>query len=47
MRYLARSIGTIGQLALKPLLRAGDREIWQLRMLEGETTAVVTPSDAG
>ena len=36
MRYLERSIGTTGQLALKPLVRAGHRELWQLRMLEGE-----------
>lgn len=35
MRYLERSIGKTGQLAMKPLLRAGNKEIWQLRMLEG------------
>ena len=46
LRYLARSIGRIGQLAMKPLLQAGDREIWQLRMLEGEPTEVVAPTDA-
>ena len=44
MRYLARSIGTTGQLALKPLVRAGNRELWQLRMLEGESAA---PAVAG
>ncbi|MGE5667643.1 MAG: PrsW family glutamic-type intramembrane protease [Betaproteobacteria bacterium] len=36
MRYLERSIGKTGRLALNPLLRGGSREIWQLRMLENE-----------
>jgi RsiW-degrading membrane proteinase PrsW (M82 family) len=34
MRYLASSIGKTGQLAMKPLLQTGNKEIWQLRMLE-------------
>ena len=37
MRYLERSIGKTGRLALKPLLRGGSRDIWQLRMLENES----------
>jgi RsiW-degrading membrane proteinase PrsW (M82 family) len=42
MRYLERSIGTTGQLAMKPLLRAGDKEIWQLRMLESTSAAATS-----
>jgi hypothetical protein len=42
MRYLARSIGATGQLAMKPLLHAGDKEIWQLRMLEGASATVAS-----
>ena len=45
MRYLQRSIGTTGRLALRPLLRAGHKEIWQLRMLEGES-GKTTPAGA-
>jgi RsiW-degrading membrane proteinase PrsW (M82 family) len=32
--YLEQSIGRTGLLALKPLLRASHRELWQLRVLE-------------
>ncbi|HSQ81831.1 MAG TPA: PrsW family glutamic-type intramembrane protease [Casimicrobiaceae bacterium] len=39
MRYLERSIGKTGRLALKPLLRGGSRDLWQLRMLESESIA--------
>lgn len=37
MRYLERSIGRTGRLALLPLLHEGDKEIWQLNMLESES----------
>ena len=37
MRYLAGSIGTTGKLALMPLLHAGNKDLWQLRMLESES----------
>jgi protease PrsW len=43
MRFLERSIGTTGQLAMKPLLHAGHKEIWQLRMLEGASASAVAP----
>lgn len=36
MHYLERSIGRTGRLALMPLLHQGNREIWQLKMLESE-----------
>ncbi len=38
MRYLERSIGRTGRLALMPLLHEGNKEIWQLNMLESEST---------
>jgi RsiW-degrading membrane proteinase PrsW (M82 family) len=37
MRFLDGSIGKTGKLALLPLLHAGNKEIWQLRMLESES----------
>jgi len=37
MRYLAGSIGATGKLALMPLLHAGNKDLWQLRMLESES----------
>ena len=43
MRYLERSIGHTGRLAIRPLLHSGHKDLWQLRMLEGE---VVSPSRA-
>jgi protease PrsW len=44
LRYLERSIGATGQLAVKPLLHAGHKEIWQLRMLESQSaSAGATP----
>ena len=46
MRYLEGSIGATGKLAMKPLLRAGHKEIWQLRMLEGTSAAALPASDA-
>lgn len=39
MRYLERSIGKTGRLAIMPLLHGDNRDIWQLRMLESETVA--------
>ena len=36
MRYLERSIGATGRLAMLPLLHGGRKDIWQLRMLESE-----------
>jgi RsiW-degrading membrane proteinase PrsW (M82 family) len=41
MRFLERSIGKTGQLAMQPLLRAGNKEIWQLRMLESASAGAV------
>jgi RsiW-degrading membrane proteinase PrsW (M82 family) len=46
MRYLEGSIGATGKLAMKPLLHAGHKEIWQLRMLEGEKAPALPASDA-
>jgi len=37
MDFLSRSIGATGRLALMPLLHAGHRELWQLRMLASQT----------
>ncbi|HVF65893.1 MAG TPA: hypothetical protein VNE58_18055, partial [Casimicrobiaceae bacterium] len=34
LRFLKRSIGRTGLLALKPMLRATSRELWQLSVLE-------------
>jgi protease PrsW len=39
MRYLERSIGRAGHLALRPLLSGGHKDIWQLRMLESASSA--------
>lgn len=39
MRYLARSIGTTGRLAMMPLLHQGRKDVWQLGMLENESAA--------
>ena len=48
LRYLERSIGATGQLAVKPLLHAGHKEIWQLRMLESQSaSAGATPGAGG
>jgi protease PrsW len=38
VRYLERSIGRTGRLAIMPLLH-GHKDLWQLRMLEGEVAA--------
>jgi len=43
MHYLERSIGHTGRLAIMPLLHSGHKDLWQLRMLEGE---VLSPSRA-
>ena len=42
MHYLEGSIGRTGRLALRPLLREGRQEIWQLRMLEDASVATAT-----
>lgn len=34
LRYLERSIGKTGQMAMKPFLRLSSRDLWQLYMLE-------------
>jgi len=34
LRYLEGSIGRTGLLALKPLLRQGTRDLWQVYFLE-------------
>jgi RsiW-degrading membrane proteinase PrsW (M82 family) len=45
MRYLALSIGATGRLAMMPLLHGGNKDIWQLAMLENESAvAVAEPS---
>ena len=46
MHYLEGSIGATGKLAMKPLLRAGHKEIWQLRMLESAKPSALPASDA-
>ena len=35
LRYLKRSIGKTGELALAPILQQSSRDLWQLQMLEG------------
>ena len=35
VRYLRKSIGKTGELALKPILHHSSRDLWQLQMLEG------------
>ena len=39
MRYLERSVGKTGRLAVVPLLHGSGKDIWQLRMLESEVLA--------
>ena len=34
LRYLERSIGTTGRLAIQPFLRTSSRDLWQLHMLQ-------------
>ncbi len=38
MRYLERSIGKTGRLAVMPLLHGSHKDIWQLNMLESEAS---------
>lgn len=41
LRYLEKTIGPIGRLALQPMLRTSSRDLWQIHMLKqahGETT---------
>jgi hypothetical protein len=42
LRYLEGSIGRTGLLALKPLLRQGARDLWQVYFLE-ESGGKATP----
>ena len=42
MRYLERSIGATGRLAVMPLLHGGHKDVWQLRMLESESAGTPT-----
>ena len=35
LRFLRRSIGKTGELALAPILHSSSRDLWQLQMLEG------------
>lgn len=44
MRYLEGSIGRTGRLALMPLLHGGHKDIWQLRLLQGESAAAGAPA---
>ena len=37
MRYLERSIGRTGMLAILPMLHGSDRDVWQLNMLASES----------
>jgi protease PrsW len=39
MRYLERSVGKTGRLAVVPLLHGSSKDVWQLRMLESEALA--------
>ena len=39
MRYLERSVGRTGLLALGPLLHGSNRDVWQLKMLESEAVS--------
>jgi RsiW-degrading membrane proteinase PrsW (M82 family) len=36
MRYLERTIGATGRLAVQPLLANSDKDLWQLHLLRGE-----------
>ncbi len=39
LRYLERSIGPTGRLALQPMLQTSSRHLWQIYMLETEGAA--------
>ncbi|MBS0326742.1 MAG: PrsW family intramembrane metalloprotease [Proteobacteria bacterium] len=39
MRFLAKSIGPTGRLAIMPLMHQGRKDVWQLGMLESESAA--------
>ena len=41
MRYLERSVGKTGRLAVVPLLQGSSKDVWQLKMLESEALAAV------
>jgi len=42
MRYLERSVGKTGRLAVVPLLHGSGKDVWQLKMLESEALAAVS-----
>jgi len=44
LRYLERSIGPTGRLALKPMLQASSRHLWQIHMLETESATGPSPA---
>jgi hypothetical protein len=35
MKYLEKSIGTTGKLAIKPFLRMSQKDLWQFYVLSG------------
>jgi RsiW-degrading membrane proteinase PrsW (M82 family) len=44
LRYLEKSIGPTGRLALQPMLQTSSRHLWQIYMLETEGTAGASPA---
>ena len=46
LERLSKVVGKEGKLAMKPLLHAGNKEIWQLRMLESAKASAQPASDA-
>lgn len=44
LRYLERSIGPTGRLALQPMLQTSSRHLWQIYMLETEGAAGPNPA---
>jgi protease PrsW len=44
LRYLERSIGPTGRLALQPMLQTSSRHVWQIYMLETEGEAGAKPA---
>lgn len=44
LRYLERSIGPTGRLALQPMLQTSSRHLWQIYMLETEGEAGAKPA---
>ena len=46
MRYLERSIGATGRLAVMPLVHGSHKDVWQLNMLASESGASASTSNA-